>query len=455
MKLHPGFCRQSTYLNTIAILLFFIFIARLNPSWCENQNYLIMPVENQLVEVPYQLGQLVDGGFKKGLDLGGALKVVNYTELNQPDVTLYQDSELDESRIKEIGKKNKVNTVFGGRLHDGNGGYTLEAFIYSVDEKKIVYKDSEECQLPEELEAVSILLAQRIVAVASGYNIAVSAFTATQGTLKDQVKLNFESNPMAEQYQIYRSLVPDGIPELIGTSNTGEYVDLTAAAGICYWYQVRPVVSGIYFDKSAPQLGYSLAPVVAPKDIEQLIKAKNKSRPKPANNDEKNKETKELALVETYYFNSVKLRLMLFVSNSYIKNGDLIVLQGFDDYVLDRESNYIYLIKKDNYVIKFHSNKLFRFLTECEAMGEDGVVLFERILQNSVLYCADPVVETASIPDDGGVVTRNLVMYKSIGMTSEYFRDYKEWSSNTLMFATSDKELQNKIKNAQKKNDSD
>ena len=73
--------------------------------------------------------------------------------------------------------------------------------------------------------------------------------------------------------------------------------------------------------------------------------------------------------------------------------------------------------------------------------------LFERLMKNAVYYCiydGDRPVNQS----DGSV--RYLPVFQTLGISTEYFRDNRNWKSNTVMITTSDKRLLDEMKKARK-----
>lgn len=77
-----------------------------------------------------------------------------------------------------------------------------------------------------------------------------------------------------------------------------------------------------------------------------------------------------------------------------------------------------------------------------------GSILRNRLINNSILFGL-PAGEVEYINKSGN--TTVLPYYKAAGIASEYFKNYTNWRSNTLLISTSDGKLKKEIKNAQKK----
>jgi hypothetical protein len=70
------------------------------------------------------------------------------------------------------------------------------------------------------------------------------------------------------------------------------------------------------------------------------------------------------------------------------------------------------------------------------------------LVRNSIVYCVRRG-EKKIWARDGTV--RYYPLFEAVGLSTEYYRDYKNWRSNTVIFATSNEELYKRIKDAQRK----
>ena len=99
----------------------------------------------------------------------------------------------------------------------------------------------------------------------------------------------------------------------------------------------------------------------------------------------------------------------------------------------------MYFIKKNSYVVKLESKKPFNLL----AASNFDLEVLQRLSLNAIaLGVPDDYIE---ITDDEGY-TMQLPLYQAIGIATTYFTEYKHWASNTIMWNTSNKELNAKMK---------
>jgi len=92
------------------------------------------------------------------------------------------------------------------------------------------------------------------------------------------------------------------------------------------------------------------------------------------------------------------------------------------------------------------STVAFKTLTLSERVFNQD--LFTRLMNNALFYCI-PRGDKPITRKDGTVIF--IPYYEAIGMSTEYFKNYSNWRSNTIMLSTSDKKLQKEMEKAEKK----
>ncbi|PKL41085.1 MAG: hypothetical protein CVV44_00155 [Spirochaetae bacterium HGW-Spirochaetae-1] len=92
------------------------------------------------------------------------------------------------------------------------------------------------------------------------------------------------------------------------------------------------------------------------------------------------------------------------------------------------------------------STVAFKTLTLSERIFTQD--LFTRLMNNAIFYCI-PRGDKPITRKDGTVIF--IPYYEAIGMSTEYFKNYSNWRSNTIMLSTSDKKLQKEMEKAEKK----
>jgi hypothetical protein len=75
------------------------------------------------------------------------------------------------------------------------------------------------------------------------------------------------------------------------------------------------------------------------------------------------------------------------------------------------------------------------------------VDLFTRLMQNALYYCVYD--QDRPITQRDGTI-RYLPAFQAIGMSTEYYRDSRNWKSNTIMISTSDEKLMSEMKKSRK-----
>jgi hypothetical protein len=74
--------------------------------------------------------------------------------------------------------------------------------------------------------------------------------------------------------------------------------------------------------------------------------------------------------------------------------------------------------------------------------------ILPRIINNGIAYC----IRTGEVENTGpDGITRFIPTFVAVGFSTEYYKDYQNWKSNTVIFASSDKEIDKKIKEAKNK----
>jgi hypothetical protein len=75
------------------------------------------------------------------------------------------------------------------------------------------------------------------------------------------------------------------------------------------------------------------------------------------------------------------------------------------------------------------------------------VDLFSRLMQNAIYFCV--YEQDRPITQKDGTI-RYLPSFQAVGMSTEYYRDCRNWKSNTIMISTSDEKLMSEMKKARK-----
>jgi hypothetical protein len=103
------------------------------------------------------------------------------------------------------------------------------------------------------------------------------------------------------------------------------------------------------------------------------------------------------------------------------------------------KTNEILIKHPDNkYQIIFYTNKFFRLLKEAQDLS-----LMKRLMNNAIMFCIYKGEKRVQFKN-GRV--KYIPYYEAAGMITQYFKYYKQWKKNTIIFGTSRDELKEKIK---------
>ena len=270
---------------------------------------------------------------------------------------------------------------------------------------------------------------------------------ATEGEFADRVVLSWEPAAGIERYGVYRSTMEKGDFEELAIVTAPSYEDTTAEPGLQYWYRVDAMNGEVPLEPGTPAAGHRTAALPAGIDIDLAARQKTRPAPRFETGEEKLRDGKYRALVQKYSKNPAELGIIYHVVRSYVKKGTLIALNGFGNYDLDYEKREITLYHK-NYACMVHlkSSRLFRMFVEAQMEGLMNMVqrpFADILIDNMTAYCI--YRDVRKITDADGR-TRFVPCYDAVGVSTELYRDYREWKKNTLIFATGNKDLENKIK---------
>lgn len=250
------------------------------------------------------------------------------------------------------------------------------------------------------------------------------------------ITLSWPGIPSAK-YIISRSERPDGLFKTLMQTRNNYYIDRDVEQGIKYWYNIKTStpdsisinLSGDCFIEPDPIKG--LMP-------DEILNKRTKELPNPINENERITWNKHLAVMKGYYENYLTVAIIIFIGKIYIKRGQLIVFRDFSDYAIDYNSKTIHVFRKGMTPIKFHSKRLFRFLKRCEKNNINETNILPRLIKNAIFYCVRR--ENAEKRELDGRI-RIVPVYEALGMSTEYFKDYKKWRSNTIVFGSDTKDL--------------
>ncbi len=330
-----------------------------------------------------------------------------------------------------------VTHLVMGRIVKVNGAVEVETKIYSRGDNEFLYETDELVQSFNEIDETGRIMAGRVNLYLSGNLPYVYNLDTARGEYYDRIILSWNCSDNCDGYQVYRSAYQYGPYKKLDEISKSKYIDRDAEPGIRYWYKIYAIREGIPAGV-AQRYGYSAIRPPEGEDMDDIIDAKDNDIPSPSSTAEARKRKKHLNILEDYYMNSIKLRFIIFVGKYYVRNGKVLIFNDLYPYHLDRKNLTMYVIDRDKYYIKFYCQKLIKILREAEAAGIKRADLFDRLIKNGMLFC----IRTGTVrikTEDGR--TRYLPSYEALGMATEYFKNYKEWPSHTIMMSTSNEHL--------------
>jgi len=334
-----------------------------------------------------------------------------------------------------------VSHLVMGRIVNVKGAVEIETKIYSRGDDEFLYETDELVQSFNETGETGRILAGRVNLFLSGNLPYVYNLDTTRGNYYDRVILSWNCSDNCDGYQVYRSAYQYGPYRKLDEISKSKYTDNDVEPGIRYWYKIYATRVGIPAGV-AQRYGYSAIRPPEGEDIDDIIDVKDNDIPPPSSPAEAMKRKKHLNIIEDYYMNSIKLRFIMFVGKYYVRSGKVLIFNDLYPYQLDRKNLTMYVIDRDKYYIKFYCQKLIKILRETEAAGIKRADLFDRLIKNGMLFC----IRTGTVrikTEDGR--TRYLPSYEALGMATEYFKNYKEWPSHTIMMSTSNEHLSNEM----------
>ena len=317
-----------------------------------------------------------------------------------------------------------------------------QAYLFSGKENKFIYQTEEkispEDNLDEAFKSAGKNILGKISLFLTEQMPKISQLKAVPGTKK--ISLFWETSLDKAKYIIYRSTYDNGPLKIMGKSLTPGFIDTKIKPGLEYFYQIKGTINEIPGEISEKVISFSPIEIKG-LNPDKIIKKKNKGRPFLLKSDS---EKADLNLLKKYYINQVKLSLIIFTGKYYVQKGTVLVLNDFDNLQIDEQNKIIFLTKTDKYLIKFHSEKLFRLKKEIEANPKTSKNLLKRLLKNAIFYCIDTQENTKLLLKDKGHIY--LPTFEALGATTEYYKNYKNWQTNSIMLGTSNKELKQKMK---------
>ncbi len=333
-----------------------------------------------------------------------------------------------------------------GMVYPQRGSLLIKARIYSSPEKRFL------CTLDQSIDGGDLKkaagqLTRKVVLFLDGKLPEISGLTISKGALKDSVSLRWTCNVFGGSFAIFRSTFLNGPYHKVGETAAARFTDITAEEGIKYWYRIT-VSKGDIQGISATGYGYRMPPIPKGINLSELLAGHTRQWPVPANEKERVKEEKNIQLYKKYYESYVMVTFIIMVGRIYINSGELIAFRDFKFLSFDQPNRIVYFSKPGMQPVKFFSRRFFRFFRDVQLMELDFLEILKRLIDNAVMFCIRSGDKETREPD-GRV--RYVPTFEVVGMMTEYHRDYENWKSNVIVFATSDDKIYRRILEAQRK----
>lgn len=350
--------------------------------------------------------------------------------------------ELNEDKtlsfIIKYANKHKIDYILFTELSHATGQIYIEYKLFSRENKQFI-ATSFDWILYNTIELFTHTLEKRLSLLFQSKILKIVNINVIGDSSLNQITVSFETFGNSGTFAILRSLLREGPYDIIATTTSTTYTDTDVQPGTVYWYKVQLLVDGYVIDSSPATSACIIPENKENLDLDKVLSLYKKTDEKPDNEEQKLLFNTHSDLLKPLYMNSVKLRIIMQIVKSYISKGQLTILKDFDAVVMDIENFTIYLIKKNHYVVKLESKKPFELLLT----SNWDVWLLRRLLLNAIAFGAqDGIIE---ITDEEGY-TAQLPLYQSIGIATTYFKEYKNWPGNTILWSTSNKELKEKMK---------
>jgi hypothetical protein len=349
------------------------------------------------------------------------------------------------SRYMEICVRLRCSHLLMGRIFERNNMMSIESRIFSQTEKKFTYTSTESRPFFQDYKTIAGQIVKKTSLYFKGILPIVTSLRSSKGASYDEVLLSWECSIPGDVYAIYRSPYERGPFIKIGEAESNVFHDTTAEEGLKYWYMVygmhddTPGIPGVEYGYRKPQSPKGLT-------VDDLLDCRNKPWPKPKTEEERERERLHLRLFDKYYENYFMMSFIAMVGRIYINRGELLAYRNFKHYSWDPANRTIYFDKPGVLSVRFFSRRFFRFIRDMYYMKIPYDELLPRVIDNAVLFC----IRTGEkeVKEQNGMA-RFIPNFEAIGMGTEYIRNYENWKSNTIMFATSDEDLYRRIRQVQ------
>jgi len=387
----------------------------------------------------------------------------SFLEAQQSQFVLKNSSKINQRYIKTIfvllkkqfSNKNFVKKKYQLVLYANSLNGFSNIFLNIKQDGKVFFRSSAELVVPDDVNDIFDLFKCQVAEVLKKEKFLKSDifdFDVTNGVSSLNIFLSWQTNQpnlknLKKKFYIYRSFLPDGPFEQIAISDGTRSIDWKTEPGIRYWYKVRIKKDKCFAPFSEIVSGYRKIKPESGLVLKKILKEKILKKPKIYDKKIIDRDEKFLKITKPFLFNSIKLRLVHWGAAPYIKKGKIILYDNFTDFVIDYDKHTVYFKKGNKFIVKFFSHKLFALYTILSKYGLVGDEIFNRILRNAVVFALPKGSE--EYLDENGVM-RVVNYYEAVGVTSEYYKNYKNWASNTMLFVSNMGKIQDMIKQIRK-----
>ena len=355
-------------------------------------------------------------------------------------------------RIVRAGNDAGASHVVLGRAYSNADGTAAEVYVVATGGKKAVYRTGCVLTGTDSRAAARILRGRIGLFLGKAVVPVLKGCVAGRGESKDKTSLTWEESKETREYAVYRSSFEQGPFLLLATVEGTSYDDTGAEPGLQYWYGIGPVVDSVPCEPGKAAAGYRKIEQPGGWDLDRLIRDKTKPLPVYKNEKEKEKDAVHTAFLKSYYKNPVELSIVLNIIKSYVKKGAVIALYNFNRYDINIEKREITMVDENyRYAVIFTSSRLIRIFYEAQiksAEPENKKELTDILVKNMTAFCVYREERTIT---DAENRTRIVPCYDAIGVATELHRNYSGWKKTTMVFGTGNKELEEKMKQARKK----
>ncbi len=347
------------------------------------------------------------------------------------------DLAVDAEALFRLVKGFEVEKVVAGTVLTDTAGHRVTVWIFDAEREAQEYETRETAPPGSDPGEAVAMAAGRILLKLEGNLPVITSMEAGDGSSVEHVPVTWQCSPQAEKYRLYRSMSMDGDYTEIGSTEGLSFNDADAIPGVRYWYEVRGLVGETRGDPGRRDAGYRKIAPPQGLNLEAVIGERTGKTPGNGEKSGNKQEQGEEARLRRYYINPAQLNLVMFVSNSYIKSGKIVILREFEAYTLNEETREVsFKDDRSPYVINFKSKKLFRIRREV------GDGLFSRLMKNSLLYCVY-TGDRETIVD--GTISYMVPSFEAAGLSTGYYVNDRDWREKTIMLSTDNKELREQM----------